>query len=81
MNIIVLTPVRLLGDGLASCLSSRPQFTAVVVVNLLLSALLIPGRGIEGAAWACVLVSGVQVAGSLACILHALRSSSERVKL
>src|SRR5438270_30773 len=33
MNIIVLTPVRLLGDGLASCLSSRPQFTAVVVVN------------------------------------------------
>lgn len=33
MNIIVLTPVRLLGDGLASCFSSRPQFTAVAVVN------------------------------------------------
>ena len=33
MNIVVLTPVRLLGDGLASCFSSRPQFTAVAVVN------------------------------------------------
>jgi DNA-binding NarL/FixJ family response regulator len=33
MNIIVLTPVRLLGDGLASCFSTRPQFTAVAVVN------------------------------------------------
>src|SRR5262249_38325857 len=26
-------PVRLLGDGLASCFSSRPQFTTVAVVN------------------------------------------------
>ncbi|MEK6257817.1 MAG: response regulator transcription factor [Planctomycetota bacterium] len=33
MNVIVLTPVRLLGDGLASCFSSRPQFTAVNIVN------------------------------------------------
>lgn len=33
MNIIVLTPVRLLGDGLVSCFSRRPQFTAVAVVN------------------------------------------------
>ena len=33
MNIIVLTPVRLLGDGLASCFSSRPPFAAVAVVN------------------------------------------------
>jgi DNA-binding NarL/FixJ family response regulator len=33
MNIIVLTPVRLLGEGLASCFSSRPQFTAVAVVH------------------------------------------------
>ena len=33
MNIIVLTPVRLLGDGLASCFSTRPQFTSVTVVH------------------------------------------------
>ncbi len=33
MNILVLTPVRLLGDGLASCFSSRPPFTATAVVN------------------------------------------------
>lgn len=33
MNIIVLTPVRLLGDGLAACFSSRPDICAVAVVN------------------------------------------------
>ena len=33
MNIIVLTPVRLLGDGLAACFSSRPDMCAVAVVN------------------------------------------------
>jgi two-component system nitrate/nitrite response regulator NarL len=33
MNIIVMTPVRLLGDGLAACFSSRPNICAVAVVN------------------------------------------------
>ena len=33
MNIIVVTPIRLLGDGLVSCFSSRPEFTAVALVN------------------------------------------------
>jgi DNA-binding NarL/FixJ family response regulator len=33
MNIIILTPVRLLGDGLAACFSSRPDMCAVAVVN------------------------------------------------
>ena len=33
MNIIILTPVRLLGDGLAACFSNRPDTTSVVVVN------------------------------------------------
>ncbi len=33
MNIIILTPVRLLGDGLAACFSNRPDITTVVVVK------------------------------------------------
>src|ERR1700724_1131454 len=33
MNIIVLTPVRLLGDGLAACFGSRPDMRAIAVVN------------------------------------------------
>jgi len=33
MNIIVLTPVRLLGDGLAACFSSRPDMTVLAVLN------------------------------------------------
>jgi len=33
MNIIVLTPVRLLGDGLTSCFSSRPLMRTLAVVN------------------------------------------------
>jgi DNA-binding NarL/FixJ family response regulator len=33
MNIIVLTPVRLFGDGLGGCLSSRPNMQVVGVVN------------------------------------------------
>lgn len=33
MNIIVLTPVRLLGDGLSACFSSRPDMQAIAVVN------------------------------------------------
>jgi two-component system, NarL family, nitrate/nitrite response regulator NarL len=33
MNIIILTPVRLLGDGLAACFSNRPDTTTVVVVK------------------------------------------------
>jgi DNA-binding NarL/FixJ family response regulator len=33
MNIIVLTPVRLLGDGLAACFSSRPNARVVAVVD------------------------------------------------
>jgi two-component system nitrate/nitrite response regulator NarL len=37
MNIIVLTPVRLLGDGLAACFSSRPDMQAIAVVNDLAS--------------------------------------------
>lgn len=37
MNIIVLSPVRLLGDGLAACLSSRPDMSALAVVNDLAS--------------------------------------------
>ncbi|MDX6443386.1 MAG: hypothetical protein QOH71_460 [Blastocatellia bacterium] len=37
MNIIVLTPVRLLGDGLAACFSSRADMRATAVVNDLAS--------------------------------------------
>ena len=37
MNIIVLTPVRLLGDGLAACFVSRPDMQAIAVVNDLAS--------------------------------------------
>jgi len=37
MNIIVLTPVRLLGDGLISCFSSRPGMCTLAVVNDLAS--------------------------------------------
>lgn len=33
MNVIVLTPVRLLGDGLAACFSNRPEICALAVVN------------------------------------------------
>jgi two-component system, NarL family, nitrate/nitrite response regulator NarL len=37
MNTIILTPVRLLGDGLAACFSNRSDSTTVVVVNDLAS--------------------------------------------
>jgi len=37
MNIIILTPVRLLGDGLAACFSNRPDSPTVVVVKDLAS--------------------------------------------
>jgi len=37
MNIIVLSPVRLLGDGLAACFSSRADLRATAVVNDLAS--------------------------------------------
>jgi DNA-binding NarL/FixJ family response regulator len=37
MNIIVLTPVRLLGDGLAACFSSRADMRAIAVVDDLAS--------------------------------------------
>lgn len=33
MNLIVLTPVRLLGDGLAACFGSRPEIQVLAVVN------------------------------------------------
>jgi two-component system, NarL family, nitrate/nitrite response regulator NarL len=33
MNIVVLTPVRLLGDGLAACFGSRPNMRTLAVVN------------------------------------------------
>lgn len=33
MNIIILTPVRLLGDGLAACFSSRPDMRTLGVVS------------------------------------------------
>ncbi len=33
MNIIVLTPVRLLGDGLAACFGSRPDMRALALVS------------------------------------------------
>ena len=33
MNIVILTPVRLLGEGLAACLSSREIYSAVSVVR------------------------------------------------
>jgi DNA-binding NarL/FixJ family response regulator len=37
MNVVVLTPIRLLGDGLAACLVQRPDFAVVAVVNNLQS--------------------------------------------
>ena len=37
MNIVVLTPVRLLGDGLAACFRSRPDTDVLAVVNDLAS--------------------------------------------
>lgn len=33
MNIVILTPVRLLGDGLAACFQSRPGISVLAVVN------------------------------------------------
>ena len=33
MNIVVLTPVRLLGDGLAACCNQHPGITVTAVVN------------------------------------------------
>lgn len=33
MKVVVLTPVRLLGDGLASCFQGRPEVSAFMVVN------------------------------------------------
>lgn len=33
MNIVVLTPIRLLGDGLSACISRCPQMTVVAVVS------------------------------------------------
>jgi len=33
MNVVVLTPIRLLGDGLAACFSRRPEITVFAVVN------------------------------------------------
>lgn len=33
MNIVVLTPVRLMGDGLVACLSRRPEMKVYAVVN------------------------------------------------
>ena len=33
MKIIILTPVRLLGDGLAACFSSRPDMCTLAVVS------------------------------------------------
>ena len=37
MNIIILTPVRLLGDGLASCFSNRADMKTLAVLNDLAS--------------------------------------------
>lgn len=37
MDIIVLTPVRMLGDGLSACLRNRPDMTVLAVVNDLAS--------------------------------------------
>lgn len=37
MNIIILTPVRLLGDGLASCFSNRADLNTLAVLNDLAS--------------------------------------------
>src|SRR2546421_5285675 len=37
LDILVLTPVRLLGDGLAACLQSRPDIRVVAVVDDLAS--------------------------------------------
>lgn len=34
VNVIILTPVRLFGEGLAACLSSRPEMCAVVLNDL-----------------------------------------------
>ena len=33
MNVIILTSVRLFGDGLAACLGTRPAFTTLAIVN------------------------------------------------
>lgn len=33
MNIVLLTPVRLLGDGLTACLAPRPDVTLLAVVQ------------------------------------------------
>ena len=34
MNIVILTPVRILGDGLAACFSNRPDTTSVVINDI-----------------------------------------------
>ena len=35
MNVVVLTPIRLLGDGLVACFSQHPDVTVLAVVNSL----------------------------------------------
>ena len=44
MNLVVMTPVRLLGDGLASCFATRAEITVVAVVNDLASLRDVLGR-------------------------------------
>ena len=67
----------LLGYGMTAAGLFRIQpvlFALSAALNVALSILLIPGRGLEGAALASVLVAGFQVAASLASVLLALRS-------
>jgi len=33
VNIIVLTPVRLLGDGLTACFERQPEISVLAIVN------------------------------------------------
>ena len=66
-----------LGYGLTSARRFRaqmPLFLAVSGTSLIMSMLLIPAHGLEGAAMALLISASVQISGSAAILVHALRA-------
>jgi O-antigen/teichoic acid export membrane protein len=55
-----------------------PVFALVVGVNVAACALLVPSRGLIGAAWAMVIALGVQLLSAAAVTAHAVRAARRR---
>jgi O-antigen/teichoic acid export membrane protein len=55
-----------------------PVFALVVGVNIAACALLVPSRGLIGAAWAMVIALGVQLLSAAAVTAHAVRAARRR---